>query len=149
MYLKSITIKDQDDFVIRHIDFKMGVNIIKGDTTQVNDTSSTNSIGKTTLLRSIDFCLAGKWQTLVNDKELKSNRNNTVFEFFKKVSPNFELIIAKSLQKTSSQIKINRIITIVADKKKGKESVSVRNLIDDNETSEYELHKQLKNIYLD
>lgn len=144
MYLKSITIKDQDDFVIRHIDFKMGVNIIKGDTTQVNDTSSTNSIGKTTLLRSIDFCLAGKWQTLVNDKELKSNRNNTVFEFFKKVSPNFELIIAKSLQKTSSQIKINRIITIVADKKKGKESVSVRNLIDDNETSEYELHKQLK-----
>ena len=144
MYLKSMTIKDQDGFVIRHVDFKIGVNIIKGDTTQADNASSTNSIGKTTLLRSIDFCLAGKWQTLVYDKEIKSNRNNTVFDFLKKASPNFELIIAKSLKhRVSSQIKINRILTVGIDNK-GKEVVSVKNLVDDNDVSEEELKSQLK-----
>lgn len=144
MYLKSLTIKDQDNFVIRHVDFKMGINIIKGDTIQAINNSSTNSIGKTTLLRSIDFCLAGKWENLVNDKELKSNRNNTVFNFFKEVSPNFELIVTKSLKNSiSSQIKINRIITVSADKK-GKDIVSIKNLIDDNELSEEELKNKLK-----
>lgn len=143
MYLKSLTIKDQSGSIIRHVDFKMGLNIIKGDVTHSAD-ASTNSIGKTTLLRSIDFCLAGKWQTLVNDKELKSNRNNTVFDFFKKTSPNFELIIAKSLKEpASSQIKINRILTIGTDKK-DKETVSVKNWIDDNEVSNDDFQNQLK-----
>lgn len=147
MYLKSLTIKDNDGFIIRHVDFKTGVNIIKGDTTNIDATTSTNSIGKTTLLRSVDFCLAGKWSTLVEDRELKSNRNNTVFNFFKETSPNFELVITKSLKNTiSSQMKINRAIEIGVDKK-GKETVSVKNFVNDNEVSEDELKTQLK-LYL-
>ena len=146
MYLKSLTIKDHDDFVVQNVDFKMGVNVIKGDTIQSDETSNTNSIGKTTLLRSIDFCLAGSWRSLVYDKEIKTNRNNTVFEFFKSASPNFELIIVNSLEHSvSAQIKINRIITVDFDGK-NKENVSVKNLIDDNEVSENELKSRLKSF---
>ncbi|UEC24826.1 DUF2326 domain-containing protein [Psychrobacter sanguinis] len=147
MYLKSLTIKDSDGFVIRHVDFKMGVNIIKGDTVKGDDTSNTNSIGKTTLLRSIDFCLAGNWESLVNDKEIKTNRNNTVFDFFKTTSPNFELIITNSLSHgVSSNMKINRMLTIDLDKK-GRDKVTVKNLIDGNEVSNDDLKSQLK-LYL-
>lgn len=143
MYLKYLTIKDQDNAIIRHVDFKIGVNIIEGNTTTENAKSNTNSIGKTTLLRSLDFCLAGKWESLVYDKELKNNRNNTVFYFFQKTSPNFELVLTKSLAKNiTSQIKINRILTIEYGKK-GEEKVTVKNFINDNEVNDNDFKNQL------
>lgn len=143
MYLKYLTIKDQDNAIIRHVDFKIGVNIIEGNTTTENAKSNTNSIGKTTLLRSLDFCLAGKWESLVYDKELKNNRNNTVFDFFQKTSPNFELVLTKSLAKNiTSQIKINRILTIEYGKK-GEEKVTVKNFINDNEVNDNDFKNQL------
>lgn len=143
MYLKYLTIKDQDNAIIRHVDFKIGVNIIEGNTTTENAKSNTNSIGKTTLLRSLDFCLAGKWESLVYDKELKNNRNNTVFDFFHKTSPNFELVLTKSLAKNiTSQIKINRILTIEYGKK-GEEKVTVKNFINNNEVNDNDFKNQL------
>lgn len=136
MYLKYLTIKDSDDFVIRHVDFKLGANIIKGDVTDNNLTSNTNSIGKTTLIRSLDFCLGGKWESLVNDRELKSNRNNTVFDFFRKTSPSFELLIVRNLtDRITWSLKINRILSVEYGRNK-KEKVSIKNFIDDNEVSD-------------
>lgn len=144
MYLKHLTIKDKDGFVIRHVDFKLGVNVIKGDTTGTDKQSNTNSIGKTTLLRAIDFCLAGKWQSLVYDQELKSTKNNTVFDFFTITSPTFELLLTDSLKKqVTSELKISRTLLITIGKN-GDPKVIVKNFIDDEESTDSEYKEKIK-----
>lgn len=144
MYLKHLTIKDKDGFVIRHVDFKLGVNVIKGDTTGTNRESNTNSIGKTTLLRALDFCLAGKWQSLVYDQELKATKNNTVFDFFTVTSPTFELLLTDSLKKElTSELKISRTLLITIGKN-GEPKVIVKNLINNEESNDSEYKEKIK-----
>ena len=144
MYLKYFTIKDKDGFVIRHIDFKLGVNVIKGDTTGADKKSNTNSIGKTTLLRAIDFCLAGKWQSLVYDQELKTTRNNTVFDFFTVISPTFELFLTSSLrEQATSGLKISRTLLINIGKK-GESKVIIKNFINGKESTDNEYKEKIK-----
>lgn len=146
MYLKHLTISDKDGFPIRHIDFKLGANIIVGDTVNNDATSNTNSIGKTTLIRSIDFCLGGKWDSMVVDKEIKKNRNNTVFDFFKETSPNFELLLVRSLEdKVTYSLRINRMISIGYSKNK-KEKVTITNFINDEKVSESKFMESVKSF---
>ena len=54
MYLKYLSIYDSVGVEIRHVDFKKGVNIIKGQESSTSIKTQTNSLGKTTLLRCID-----------------------------------------------------------------------------------------------
>jgi len=144
MYLKYLTVKDKDGFVIRHVDFKVGVNIIKGDTTSADKKSNTNSIGKTTLLRAIDFCLAGKWQSLVYDQELKNTKNNTVFDFFTLTSPTFEIFLTDDLKEPKTLgLKISRNLLITIGKK-GETKVSVKNFINNEESSDSEYKEKIK-----
>lgn len=147
MYLKYLTIKDKEHVVIRHVDFKMGANIIMGETAENDDTTNTNSIGKTTLIRSLDFCLGGKWESMVVDREIRKIRNNTVFNFFKDTSPNFELLLVKDLEDTvTNSLKINRTIS-VSFTKNDKEKVSITNFINDERVSESTFMSKIK-VYL-
>lgn len=73
------------------------MNIIKGQESSTSIKTQTNSLGKTTLLRCIDFCLSGKWNSFIFDKELKITKNQTVFDFFSTTFPTFELLIQKNL----------------------------------------------------
>ncbi len=67
MFLKSITISS-DSKIIREINFRKGINLIidesEGDITG-------NSVGKTTVLKLIDFCLGGHPKTIYEDPESK------------------------------------------------------------------------------
>lgn len=136
MYLKYLTIRDKNNIVIQHVNFKMGANIIMGDTVDNDDTTNTNSIGKTTLIRSLDFCLGGKWESMVIDKEIKKNRNNTVFNFFKETTPNFELMLVKNLEdETSYSLKISRVI-FIGYTKNNREKISISNFINDEKVSD-------------
>lgn len=149
MYLKYLTIKDKDHFVIRHVDFKMGANIIAGETAESDEITNTNSIGKTTLIRSLDFCLGGRWDSMVVDKEIRKNRNNTVFNFFEEVSPNFELMLVKSLEDTvTHSLKLNRTIS-VGYTKNDKEKVSVTNFVNDEKVSDNLFMSQIKQYLFD
>jgi len=153
MFLKHITIKDKEGFVIRHVDFKKGVNIIKGmevNTSLVDEQSSTNSIGKTTLLRCIDFCLCGGWQQFTFDKEFKNSKNNTVFEFFKRTLPTFELGIVINLDDAvSAKWVLSRSLLVNARSKTDKSYFSVNNSVDGNEVSEEEYKSKIKEILFD
>ena len=55
MFLKSLDIKN-GDVLIREISFHKGINLIVDETKPENKTESGNSVGKTTVLRLIDFC---------------------------------------------------------------------------------------------
>lgn len=153
MYLKDIKIKDKNDFVIREVNFKKGVNIIKGVevvTSSEDSASSTNSIGKTTLLRCLDFCLLGKWNQFVFDKEFKNEKNITVFDFFKRSLPTFELGITKDLDSAVSPNWIISRSLVVNDKsKKDNTYFSVENFINGNKVSEEVYSDKIKEILFD
>lgn len=152
MFLKDIKIKDKNNTVIREVNFKKGVNIIKGVEVDTgididSNSSSTNSIGKTTLLRCIDFCLLGKWNQFVFDKEFKNEKNITVFDFFKKSLPTFELSITKDLDSAvSMKWVVSRSLVVNERSKRDSTYFSVENCINGNKVSEEAYSDKIKEI---
>ena len=69
MFLKSLIIKT-GSVVIRHILFKKGLNLIVDNTPETNE-SSGNNVGKTTVLKLIDFCLGSDGTNIYQDAESK------------------------------------------------------------------------------
>jgi len=82
MFLKSLTI-ESDGFTIREIPFHKGMNFIVDETksSDSSDKQSGNNIGKTTVLRLINFCLGANDKTIYQSKEFKNNINEDVKEF--------------------------------------------------------------------
>ena len=81
MFLKSLTIYNENS-VIREIIFHKGINLIVDETKTENRTDSGNSVGKTTVLRLIDFCLDGEGKNIFVDPEFKTT-NSKVEQFLK------------------------------------------------------------------
>ena len=69
MFLKSLIIK-KHHHEIRHINFHKGLNLIV-DNTLVNTQSSGNNVGKTTVLKLIDYCLGSSGENIYKDGESK------------------------------------------------------------------------------
>ncbi|WP_180674039.1 AAA family ATPase, partial [Helicobacter sp. 13S00482-2] len=90
MFLDELNIMDYNGNEIRKVKFNpKGLNLIVG----INDENgTTNGIGKTTLIRCIDFCLGGKIDQLYMDKEFKNSLNEDIFNFLRIKQPIFELI---------------------------------------------------------
>lgn len=76
MYLKSLAISLGDGTPVRNIKFHLGMNLIVDETpfSESRDLgqpgkSTGNNVGKTTVLRLIDFCLGGKAKPIYSDPE--------------------------------------------------------------------------------
>ena|SRR5579863_201620 len=78
MQLVELLVK-QGDSVVRTLPFKPGLNLILDKPTPAS-TQSGNSVGKTTVLRLIDFCLGSDGDDIWQDPEFKSI-NQDVFDF--------------------------------------------------------------------
>lgn len=74
------------DVVVRDIEFKQGLNLILDKPTQ-ESTQSGNNIGKTTVLRLIDFCLGSDGDDIWQDPEFKKNINQEVYDYLHDVVP--------------------------------------------------------------
>jgi len=77
MQLVSLTISRASQ-VLREIKFKAGLNLIL-DKPTVSGKQSGNNVGKTTVLRLIDFCLGSNGNEIWQDPEFKGNVNQDVF----------------------------------------------------------------------
>ena len=66
MFLKSLNIRGSSG-EIRHIEFQKGVNLIVD--SSENPKESGNNVGKTTILRLVDFCLDGDGKNIYTDPE--------------------------------------------------------------------------------
>lgn len=81
MFIKRLTISG-DNGEIRNLTFHKGLNLIVDKTVTSNDASRTgNNVGKTTVLRLIDFCLGNSADSLYKDPENKSELNHEVKDF--------------------------------------------------------------------
>ncbi len=103
MFLKQLIIQKGTE-IIRDILFKKGTNLIIDNTSTPNRQDTGNSIGKTTVLRLIDFCLGTDGKNIYTDTEFKNNSNNTIVENFLKVNNiTIKLILVRDIENESSQ----------------------------------------------
>jgi uncharacterized protein YydD (DUF2326 family) len=107
MFLKQLNIYNED-ILIREIPFHKGINLIVDETKSENKTESGNSVGKTTVLRLIDFCLDGNGKNIYIDPEFKTT-NNKIEQFLKGNNIRILLTLCEDIDDlTSREIEIER-----------------------------------------
>jgi len=77
MFLKELSITSEHK-VIRELYFHKGINLIVDET---DDGITGNSVGKTTVLKLIDFCLGGNPKHIYQDAETKKQDYKLVKDF--------------------------------------------------------------------
>lgn len=106
MFIKQLKI-DSIDGNIRDIIFQKGANLILDYTEQENKTKSGNNVGKTTVLKLIDFCLGGKAKSIYIDPEFKTS-NKEVETFLINQRVVITLILVDDLYDSKEEINIQR-----------------------------------------
>ncbi|HMS41304.1 MAG TPA: DUF2326 domain-containing protein [Pyrinomonadaceae bacterium] len=101
MFLKRLKIENGSQ-IIRDISFYKGINLIVDETTTEDKKESGNSVGKTTVLRLIDFCLGGKGENIYQDTEFKKTKNTKVENFLKENDVTITLILNEDLEDDKS-----------------------------------------------
>lgn len=80
MFLKELKIENTFG-EIRSIKFSKGLNLIVDETVENNKKSTGNNVGKTTVLRLVDFCLGSSGKNIYQDSEFKEQENSTIKDF--------------------------------------------------------------------
>ncbi len=106
MFLKSLTITCEDGTIIRDIPFYAGLNLIVDETPVVSGKETGNNVGKTTVLKLIDFCLGAKAKGIYSDPENKRNEYKLVKDFLL----NNKVIISLVLKEDFSQEKSREVL---------------------------------------
>lgn len=108
MFLKNLII-EHNDIIVRNIKFHKGINLIIDETNSLNKKETGNNVGKTTILRLIDFCLAGDGKSIYQDNEFKSKTNILIEDFLKENNVLIKLILKEDLEdENSKEILIER-----------------------------------------
>lgn len=116
MFLKTLKIEEGEK-IIREIFFHKGINLIVDETKTIDSKESGNDVGKTTVLRLIDFCLGGKGQNIYKDQEFKSKSNNEIETYLKDNNVVISLILKDDLDISNSrEITIRRNFLARKDK---------------------------------
>lgn len=138
MYLKKLRVLKNTDELIQDISFHLGLNLVVGES---DNNGSSNSLGKTTLCRCINFCLAGNVEEFFIDSESKNIENTEVKNFLINNQVKFELTLGKDIDNNSPlDIKILRQISFDQDEQK----IIIINSIDNNNMSIDNFLEQLK-----
>jgi len=117
MFLKRLIVSSFNLGVIRDIEFHIGVNLII-DRNTANKEQTGNGVGKTTVLRALDFCFGAEQANFYTDPEFKKE-NPVIKNYLIENEVEFSLILTKDLNNNSAPvIKINRKITGETNKTK-------------------------------
>jgi len=117
MFLKSLTITRGDGAIIRDIRFHTGLNLIVDETPGVSGKETGNNVGKTTVLKLVDFCLGAKPRGIFSDSENKRNEYKLVKEFLMNNKVLVSLVLKDDLlQEESREVLIERNFLARKDK---------------------------------
>ncbi len=101
MFIESLTIRKngKEGSIIRRIKFSKGVNLIVDQSDTSKNTETGNNVGKTTVLRLIDFCLGAKKENIYQDPEFKgrNEKSNNIKQFLEDNQVYIELVLTKDL----------------------------------------------------
>lgn len=102
MFIESIVIKTPTR-IIREIRFKMGLNLIVDNTLQSEITTTGNSVGKTTILKLVDFCLGAKPDIIYKDTEHGKEVYDLVKDFLIDSEVSILLTLSKNLSDSDAE----------------------------------------------
>lgn len=103
MFLKSLQITRPDGTVIRDIQFHLGLNLIVDETPSVSGKETGNNVGKTTVLKLVDFCLGGSAKDIYTDSENQKNEYKLVKDFLVEEKVQIRLTLKQDLTQEKSQ----------------------------------------------
>lgn len=101
MFLSQLKIENGST-IVRDITFKKGLNLIIDETQTTNLQESGNNVGKTTVLRLIDFCLGGDGENVYKDTEFKDKTNTEIEDFLKNNNVVISLLLKRDLDNPDS-----------------------------------------------
>ncbi|MBK7104930.1 MAG: DUF2326 domain-containing protein [Ignavibacteriae bacterium] len=105
MFIKSLTILS-DNGIIREIFFRKGINLIVDESL---DQITGNNVGKTTVLKLVDFCLGANQRNIYVDPESKRDEYTLVKEFLIQNEVIIKLLLTDNLDDNgANQILIER-----------------------------------------
>lgn len=108
MFLKRLVISSRHK-IIRDIKFNSGLNLIIDDTPIEDKKSTGNNVGKTTVLKLIDFCLGAKGNIIYTDTENKKELYDVVKNFLVDEEIEILLVLTESLtDPEAKQLEIRR-----------------------------------------
>lgn len=108
MFLKSLTISSHGE-IIREIKFRSGINLIVDETPSATGKETGNSVGKTTVLMLIDYCLAGDAKQIYTEPEHKKEEYKLVKDFLIDNQVVVTLVLKEDLAREDSpEIRIER-----------------------------------------
>ena len=117
MFLKSLTITRADGTIIRNIRFHTGLNLIVDDTPIISGEETGNNVGKTTVLKLVDFCLGANAKGIYTDQENKKHEFKLVKDFLVENRVLVSLILKDDLsQGESREVLIERNFLARKDK---------------------------------
>lgn len=107
MFIKSLKIENCLG-VVREIEFHKGLNLIVDETLKNDKRTTGNNVGKTTILRLVDFCLGSDGKNIYKDPEFKGQDNTLIENFLKDTDVIITLILVDDLEFTTQQIIIKK-----------------------------------------
>ena len=105
VFIKSLKISKPNE-ILREINFHCGLNLIVDETPTTDDQLTGNNVGKTTVLKLVDFCLGGKPSIIYTDTENKK----AVYDLVKNYLVDNEILITLVLAENFSEVKSKEII---------------------------------------
>lgn len=139
MFIKSLKISSLNG-VLREIEFHAGLNLIIDQTPTTDGQLTGNNVGKTTVLKLVDFCLGGKPSIIYTDTENKKE----VYELVKNYIIEEEVLITLVLVEDLSDKNSKRI---VIERNFLSRNKTIRN-INDNPVLEKEFENELLKLLM-
>lgn len=102
MYLKRLTIETPEK-TIRDMEFYSGLNLIIDDTKDISTKTTGNNVGKTTVLKLIDFCLGADSKIIYTDTENKKNTYDVVKKFLIDEQVIITLLLVEDINNSNSK----------------------------------------------
>ena len=137
MYLKKLTIKTPKE-IIREMDFKAGLNLIIDDTDDVSSKTTGNIVGKTTVLKLIDFCLGADAKIIYTDTENKKDIYKEVKDYLTEKQVIIELELIEDITNQNSKTVI--ITRNFLSRKKAIRQINGKDILDKDFHTELEKH---------
>ena len=139
MFLKLLRIETEDE-VLRELHFHKGINLIVDDTpTSTNDTNELktgNNVGKTTVLKLIDFCFGAKAKNIYTDPENERQDYELVKNFLIDYKVVITLVLKEDLDDDDSDEIVIRRNFLSRNK--------VLRQVNDKNSTEDELEEQIR-----
>jgi uncharacterized protein YydD (DUF2326 family) len=141
MFLRNLTIQ-KDSEVIRKIDFHKGVNFIVDETPESQTQKSGNNVGKTTVLRLIDYCFGSDGRNIYKDVEFQKQPNTIIEKFLKENNIIITAVLTDDPDDENSRQTVIRRNFLLRKK-------NIREINDETISDDGEFDRKLKQIVFD